>query len=213
MKNIIILISIIINIQQVIAQRLPVETWAKDSTILKAKAQKLRELYTLSTSGTDTEKYQKLFFLEFPNTYLELVRIYGYEGENDEDLRAGFLHEESTDHIYSLFNNLKTIPKKDYYNKIIKMSFGGKWQSDGVSIIRECIDIKFKEDPYFGFTLLSKYPDKDIHSFWYFFFDGPHPIEQSPKEFSEMKKSFPKVYNIMLSTLKEVQKKHPDHHQ
>ena len=92
------------------------------------------------------------------------------------------------------------------------MSFNGHWQSDAVSAFEVGVEEHFIQNPSFAFKMLSNFSDKDIHSFWYLYFDGPHPPEQTPPEFFEMKKSFPKVFNIMLKALKKVQKDNPHHH-
>jgi hypothetical protein len=58
---------------------------------------------------------------------------------------------------------------------------------------------------------LSKRSDNEIKSFWHFYFDGPHPPENLPKELEQIKELNEQVYFLMTSALKEVQENWGEH--
>ena len=53
--------------------------------------------------------------------------------------------------------------------------------------------------------ILSKHPENEIKSFWRFYFDGPHPPKQLPKELKQIKAINGEIYVLMVSALKEIQ--------
>ena len=85
------------------------------------------------------------------------------------------------------------------------MSINGRWYADGVGHFQHGMQEKLKSDTNLFLDLLSKRSDKDIKSFWYFYFDSPHPIKELPEELQKIKDSNSKIYSLMELALKEVQ--------
>jgi hypothetical protein len=200
MKILLIIGSSLIFMYQNIGQAQSQDLWLKDSVQLKAKAARLQKYYAKAVQGPDTVKYQKLFFEEFPANFRGLERLYGYQDT------ACILYEKADEHIYTLFNHLVCVPPKAYYEKIIDLAIGGKWDADGISEFQHGLHEHFIKDPAFAFGLLQRKSDNDIESFWVFYFDGPHPPDKAPDELDGMKTSFPRVHKIMQTALKKVQK-------
>jgi hypothetical protein len=87
-----------------------VKSTTKTDTTTMNKAEKLMWLHdtTVQLSGKDRKKFEKLFFNEFPNSFEEYRRLYGF------DMNTGKMPlYYYTNHI-ELFTNLQSINKKDY---------------------------------------------------------------------------------------------------
>ncbi|HKK83682.1 MAG TPA: hypothetical protein VJ958_05580 [Atribacterota bacterium] len=167
----------------------------------------LKKYYAMSIDlkGESSNTAKKMFFNEFPDSFSELKEIYGYDEEKDT-LILGYLYDSSFQHIYKLFRELDTvIEKKDYYKKLIFISKDGYWQSDGVAIFQRVLQDKIKENLKLTCSLLSPMSDSEIISFWYFYFDGPSPVEKVPEDLEEVKQINKRIYNLLNEGLKKVQ--------
>lgn len=174
---------------------------------IKSKAERLQEYYLKSTKGPDTLKYQKLFFDEFPTRFSEFDSLYGYKENVTGDLiYSGILEDHAIPHIINLFNRITCISEKNYLNKTINIAINGRWEADGVSYFLHGLQERVLKNPALTFKLLENRSDEEIKSFWYFFYDGPHPAENIPKEFDIMKIINPKIYSLMETAHKEVLK-------
>ena len=169
---------------------------------VKVKAEKLREYYSKSIKGSEATKYQRLFFYEFPSRFSQLDSLYG-----TTDTHTGLLSEFAVEHIVDLFNKITCVPENTYYNKIIALAINGHWEADGINYFLHGLRERAIQNPTLTFKLLESKSDEEINSFWYFYFDGPHPEENIPKEFDIMKITTPKIYALLESSHKEVLKK------
>lgn len=167
------------------------------------KAKKLNSFYS---QAINTNKTNKKFFYEFPSTFKELIYYYG-----ETDDFVGILSSRAYEHIDLFFELGKTLPKAVFYSKCIQISIDGKFEVDGVAHFQMLITRTTNSDlPYF-FHLLSKINDKSAFKFWYFYFDGPHLQDSILIKFSEMKKIYPKQYQILIDAFNEVKKSNFDH--
>ena len=165
-----------------------------DSIALKAK--KLRQLYILSTASSDTKEiYEKQFFDEFPGTFMQLNELYGYENG-----KAAILYYEAENHIIQLFNNLNCINDTIYYRKIINIALGGHWDADAVNYFRAGLIGRAEKKPELIVYILENLPEKDVKSFWYFYFDEPHPAKQITVSLRKIKSIDSKIYAIMINS-------------
>tara|TARA_R110002049_G_scaffold200971_3_gene371676 strand:- start:2198 stop:2797 length:600 start_codon:yes stop_codon:yes gene_type:complete len=158
------------------------------------KVEKLKKYYSNSYLVSDSLLYRTLFFNEFPSSFKELNCYYGF-GQN----RRGVLVEEAKGHIFELFNNLNSINDTVYYNKIIKIAIGGKWNADAIFYFQYGLWSKVLKSPDLTVYLLNKYSDYEISNFFDFFFDGNnHPKwEVLPVQLEEISKQNKKIYSIM----------------
>lgn len=168
---------------------------------LKVKAEKLKKYYLKSTSGKEKIKYQKLFFDEFPNTFKELNDLYGFNNDT-----PAILYDYYYNHIIGLFAKLNIIDDKMYYQKLISIAIGGKWDADGIGAFQQVLNEYALKNPILIFNILENKNDEEIRSFWYFFFDGPHPDKNIPKELIKMKVINPKIYALMEEARSDVLK-------
>ena len=179
----------------------------KNQTVLEGyNLEKLKFSYQKLTS-IHGEIYEQEYFDAFPNSFYEFNSLFGYSNNNPFDINgeSGPLYDVHMEYIEEFFG-LKKISEEEFCNKIIDLSIGGRWYADAVSLLRYRTHQKvFKSLNLFN-QLLSKRNDKEIQSFWRFYFDGPHPPEKLPKELEKIKELNEQVYYLMMLALKEVQK-------
>lgn len=171
---------------------------AGDSLTLKAK--KLKHLYMLAkNSSGQKEINEENFFNEFPGTFNELNLLYGYI-EN----KPAPLYEESELHILGLFNTLTAINDTVYYKKIISIAIGGHWDADAINFFQHGLEQRVITKPELTVSILKKLPNSQISSFWYFYFDGPHPQKQIDPALLKIKLIDKKVFDLMIKSQAKV---------
>ncbi len=173
------------------------ENIVTDSISLKAK--KLKQYYLLSGSTI----YQKKFFAEFPNTFKQLNELYG------DDINTGgvaILYEEAVNHIEELFNNLNSINDTLYYRKIVRIAKGGHWDADAINYFQHGLRNRVESKPGLTVYLLQSMNEKEVESFWYFYFDGPHPKKRISESLQKIKSIDVSIYDIMLKAQGKVLK-------
>jgi hypothetical protein len=174
-----------------------------DSIALKAK--QLKKLYLLSTASSNDTRYiyQEQFFKEFPNTFDQLLELYGY---NEKKSTPNILYYEAPNHILKLFNGLSNINDTLYYRKIIQISIGGHWDVDAVNYFQNGLRERVLNKPELTVSVLRHMPVDKTRSFWYFYFDGAHPKKQIPEQLLRIKSIDNKIYDLMLEVHNEVLK-------
>jgi hypothetical protein len=131
-------------------------------------ADKLKN-YFVRVHGQDSIKYQRLFFASFPDNFTDLNGIFGDDTrENDTKFHGAPLYD-GYEYI-SFFFDLKTIPKKDFYKKIINIAIGGHWDADAVNYFQHGLHRKVLQNTKLTFDLLKVKRDNEIKSFFFFFF-------------------------------------------
>lgn len=108
------------------------------------KSERLKELYVKSISEEDKDEYRLLFFNEFPNTFKEFHKLYGYgvaAGDFSYD-SLSFprpLYRDSYDHISTFFDLDSVLEKDVFCGKLIRLSMGGVWDADAVNYLKHSI--------------------------------------------------------------------------
>lgn len=177
-----------------------------DSTV---KVEQIKNVYQKLALAPNSIKYQQNYFEVFPNTFYSFNQLFGYS--NNDTLGGQFsdfaspLYQDSYLYV-DAFLKLTVIPKTEYYNRMIDISINGKWYADGVNYFQHGMKNIVGEDLYLLCELLAKRNGKEVKSFWYFYFDGPHPDKKIPEEFVSMKISNPQIYSIMEEAHLEVLK-------
>jgi hypothetical protein len=166
---------------------------------LRKQATVLDSLYKKCTAYPDSSALKFKFFEKFPSDFHTFDLIYGFP--NDE---PGVLYDSSGQHVMNLFNKLDCcIPDEKYYAKLIEIGIDGKWEADGVSFIQYKIREKVLQKPLVALGILTKLKTQKVESFFFFFFNEPHPIWKSvPEELNIIKKHNPKIYGIIEKSFK-----------
>jgi hypothetical protein len=185
-------------IQQTDNENLTIEERVKrlsDSYQSYAKSEK--------NKSSDTVKFQQQFFYAFPDNFIDFEEIYGFDDSTGNEAPL-YKDLQYYHHIKSLFNKLNIIDKIEYYTKLINLSIGGKWDADNVSLLQSGLRRHVYDDINLTTGILSKYKDEEIRSFWYFFFDEPHPNEKLPNELKQIKDK--RIYDLMFQSYQQVLK-------
>ena len=169
----------------------------QDSTNIEAKAKELKEYYAKAKS--DDREYQVKFFDAFPASFSLFNQLYGYNTHTQH-----VLYEESRKHV-SLFCELRDAVAKDkYYEKLVSLGLNGHWDADAVTYLQICMERFIKEDLPLTVSTLENYSDKEIKSFWYFLFDGPHPSETIPVDIDKIRSINGRIASLAEKAFHEV---------
>jgi len=123
-----------------------------------------------------------VFFKSFPDTYNLFMDLYGFN-----DVKGGhILYKNYDEHITFLFSRKdKRVTDKIFYTKIFELSKNGIWSADAPTLLQdgivEILDKDFKK----FISLISKKPNKELHGFWHFIFDGSSKYDKQNKELFE----------------------------
>lgn len=131
--------------------------------------------------------YDKFFEL-FPNDFTTFNSLYGYDDKKGKSL----LYSNYQTHIKYLFKE----KQPDLLNKCISLGINGKWEADAISAVQNFTRDLVIIYPNKTITLLEKYSENDIFSFWNFMFDGPHPDDKQNL----------KIYNTIHSEVEKINK-------
>lgn len=174
---------------------------------IQLKAQELKELYFKATNSPGiSDIYKRHFFDAFPNTFNALNRLYGDTGDT-----IAILSGEALNHINYLFNDIGSVVNDTiYYRKIISIAMGGHWDADAINYFQQGLRNQVLAKPELVAYLLKGMPDKQMQSFWYFYFDSPYPDKEIPEKLSVIKEADTHMYSLMEATLKDVQQSWKD---
>lgn len=147
----------------------------------------------LNNKGTEKDMYLRLFFKSFPDDFVTFHKIYGSHDLNyswyshlrvesikaiygSHDLnyppdlrRSGYFLHDILPELYTL------VPVEQYYVKMIGVGIGGFWEADDVGAFSHHLREFIPENITLTINVLAKYDEKEVKSFWYFLYDGPHP--------------------------------------
>ena len=157
----------------------------------------------LNSEGAEKDKFLKLFFKSFPDDFVTFHKIYGSHDINypwssrlrTESIRVIYGSHEITyppdlqssgymlhDILTELYN---VVPIEEYYKKKIGVGVGGFWEADAVGALSHHLWKLIPENVALSIKVLEEYEDKEIRSFWYFLYDGPHPEHRLNREHYE----------------------------
>jgi hypothetical protein len=128
--------------------------------------------------GKDSVRYAKMFFDAFPTDFVSFNSIYGYS-DKAGPMPLYSLYEK---HIGLFCKINSNQPTTEHFSKLIKLGINGHWDADAVNALQDCILSHVNETPGLTVTLLKRFKEKEIRSFWRFLFDGPHPDDKEVKK-------------------------------
>lgn len=140
---------------------------------------------------------QQKYFELFPNSFTELLNMFGFENGKGAPLYDG------SEYIQAFFQ-LDSISEAKYMKKWVDISINGHWDTDAVSHFQFHLRLLVLEKTNLTYQVLKKYTHKEIESFFYFFFNEIHPqYESIPSQFEKFKNLDRDFYDIILTGLKK----------
>ncbi|MBX2906684.1 MAG: hypothetical protein KF744_11640 [Taibaiella sp.] len=177
---------------------------ARRSDTKSLKAQKLTDLYVQLNFGSNGV-YEKEFFKEFPSSYKELNSLYGFEKDT-----PSILYYKAEDHILRFFSTANSVSDTVFFRRIIAIALDGHWDADAINYFQNRLQEQIIKRLGLTVYLLRKMPKKDVKSFWFFYFDGPHPDKEISKELQSIKTIDMGIYDLCVGAHKKVLKKRAD---
>lgn len=168
--------------------------------------EKLIQSYSLVRIDSSIENKTN-FFNNFPSNFTEFRKTYGY-GDDLSGPHGGFapLYCTSYAHIDLFCSLCEFIPKEQYYKKIIDISIDGYYQVDAVFYFKDRCFFENTCDIEYFLSILEKYDDKKISSFWHFYFDNIMVLD-SFKEFYQKTSDIIKSHNRLFRIMKKEYRK------
>lgn len=133
------------------------------------------------------------YFQAFPDNFEEFKRIYDDHYDNNWNLIAESLTQH--DLFYLLPKLSAVVSTEEYYTKMLGVGIGGIWDADNINMLQNHIlDDLVPQNVALSVRILDQYTTKEIHSFWYFLYDGPHPDHPYNKE--RFDRMYPEIRKI-----------------
>ena len=157
---------------------------------------KLNTAYKELLKDRNSDEKQRLFLDAFPSTFDDFNMTYQFCEGKGYDLSMYF---KSADHILNGLATLNLLPDSVYYDKLIQLSFGGRFYVDAPNYLRHVLETIIKKNPASFFQRLSKFNEGQLISFWYFYFNCRFEKDYISdfEKYKEFKSAFPNVVNAM----------------
>ncbi|MDE1326063.1 hypothetical protein L9W97_13065 [Vibrio aestuarianus] len=141
----------------------------------------LLEAYEKIEKKIDLEKNNRLFMDCFPKNFDRFVDIFGYQVSSyfDVEKGSGFLaeNEKSPDIIGHFF---EVSEHDENIDRILFIGVNGFWQLDNVGVYQYYLRDFIKNNQSKSFKFLDNLSQRDLDSFWFFFFDGRYSDKNFP---------------------------------
>lgn len=131
--------------------------------------------------------HQQKFYRAFPDNFETFEMIFGNDPKYIE-----MYPDVEIKWIQYFFDSLTFVEKELIYQRIISIGKDGKWDADGVNYFQHGMREKIKSNLSLSIEILKSYSAEEVISFWYFYYDGPHP-ENYKMDFVDL---YPKVKAI-----------------
>ncbi|WP_167489448.1 hypothetical protein [Vibrio ouci] len=144
----------------------------------------------------DVVSNQERFYQCFPKNFDRFLAIFGYsETDSGTDgLLAG--NEKSYDYLDQFF---KLTISKNQYSNMFQLGVNGHWQVDNVAYLQYLLREFFTSHKNTAIEELDRLSDRELKSFWFFYFDSQTKLKSVPNEVLSIKDTNARVYNFALS--------------
>ncbi len=157
-------------------------------------------------SCEDKNRYSNLYYKYFPLTFNRFNSIFGYADFPGGIGEASPLYNESMEYI-DLFAEIFYQNHVLYWSRLISLAQGAQWDADAVNILQDYIQLTVNGNAKDFCLFLSFFNDKVVSDFWHFYFDGPHPENQS-NDFKNLhikiNKLKPKIAELMKQSYEKL---------
>ena len=173
---------------------------------VRRQAELLKELYEDARSHPGDKVAASNFFNAFPNSFRSFSDLYGYDVD-----RPSILYAQAYDHLDIFFSSARHINDTTPFRKMIRIALNGRWEADGVSYFQSGIRDFIRDQNGLVIYLMKSLNSHDQHSFWVFYFDGPHPATEIDLNLKAIELASPEVYRVLLEAHRYVVKDWKDH--
>ena len=158
---------------------------------------------------TNDPQWEQKFFFAFPNSFLEMENIFGYDDKKGEaplysiERHSGkYLEKRIFSNFIGYFGEIKNIPSSLFIEKFIKINIKGKWQADNIQAGFGISYIILEKTEEFC-RIASKFKPSEMKSVFTFIFDGPHPKNEYNEKLYKKLKNVIEKYDKELSLIFE----------
>lgn len=118
---------------------------------------------------------------EFPKTYDDFMKLYGYDQETGH---AAPLYHEAYDHISFLFSDDRIL-QPEYLTRLLTLTHGFYWEADAPSILRMHIESMLKDYPDLISDFMKDKDDDLVKDFLKCAIATPHPEPENTHYYNE----------------------------
>jgi hypothetical protein len=139
---------------------------------------------------------QKSFLDAFPSSFDDFFKTYQFCPAKGYDLS---MYSKGSDHILNGLATLNLIPDSTYCDKLIRLSFGGRFYVDAPNHLKMLLRRVIKEKQEIFLQRLSNFSQAQLISFWFFYFHSRFEKDYV-SEFENFKKfrvTYPNVISAM----------------
>lgn len=152
-----------------------------------------------------SSKEEQIFLDNFPNNFKDFKAVFGW---NDKLDKANVLYDDANKYIDLYFKLILQSKYVNYKSKAINICTGAKWEADAVGYFQDKIHYFIKNDTDFV-LLLNDLKEKQINSFWNFYFDKENLIY--PKELEKVLNNDMKIISkSIFENLKKLKSRDPE---
>ena len=148
----------------------------------------LLESYSEIKKNIEINHNNKIFMDCFPKNFDRFVDLFGYQNSSYFDGENGMgiltIDDVSVD-LINYFFELNT--KDDNVSRVLLVAVNGFWQLDNIGVFQHYLRDFVKENQDDSFEYLDSLSQRDLDSFWFFFFDGRYPDKVFPNYVKENK--------------------------
>lgn len=163
-----------------------------DEQKVKVAIENLKKDIPLRNSNTDAyfeyleaslfpSKDWLAFADEFPKTYDDFMKLYGYDQETGH---AAPLYHEAYDHISFLFSDDRIL-QPEYLTRLLTLTHGFYWEADAPSILRMHIESMLKDYPDLISDFMKDKDDDLVKDFLKCAIATPHPEPENTHYYNE----------------------------
>lgn len=152
-----------------------------------------------------SNKNENAFLENFPNSFTDFKSTFGW---NDKLDKPNVLYDSANEYIDYYFKLVSVVKNKIFKSKVINISINGKWEADAVGYFQDKIHNLIENDKDFV-LMLNDLNQKDINSFWSFYFDSEKLIY--PEELNiVLDNKMQKISKSIFDDLKKQKNKEPE---
>ena len=156
---------------------------------------RLNKTFAVLIAGPNTPENQKAFLDAFPSTFSEFMMVYQFVPDPQYNLA---MYNKAHQHILEGMGKLSLIPDSTYCDKLINLSFGGRWDADAPNYLKMVLHNTMQARHNVMFKCLTgKIPGQQF-SFWYFYFNSLYVKKDGIADYQQLRKLMNSTYPALV---------------